>query len=282
MGQFILIALATFVSEDLTCIATGALIASGKIGFVPGVLACITGIFFGDLLLYFAGRLHGPADRAVGPMRRFSGQKLDLASAWLTDRGAMVVILSRFTPGLRLANLCCRRPAEDAILHLCRVLPVGRGSVDAAAGGRRSMAGEKPAAPWVVCPAVLLVAIHGVSFPLPAPHGRRRRRLLGWFRRRTRWEFWPPWLAYIPVIPYILYLGIKHRSLTLFTAANPGIPRAGFVGESKSAILAQLARVPDFTLLSGSLPADLRFRGVKDFMTARYLTYPDSSQTRCR
>ena len=29
MGQFLLIAFATFVSEDLTCIATGALIASG-------------------------------------------------------------------------------------------------------------------------------------------------------------------------------------------------------------------------------------------------------------
>src|SRR6476660_7833822 len=40
MGQLLLIALATFVSEDLTCIATGALVASGALGFLPGVLAC--------------------------------------------------------------------------------------------------------------------------------------------------------------------------------------------------------------------------------------------------
>ena len=103
MGQLILIALATFVSEDLTCIATGALIASGMLGFLPGVLACVAGIFFGDLLLYFAGRLLGRPIVRWKPLRKIlSEQKLDLASQWLAERGASVVILSRFTPGLRL------------------------------------------------------------------------------------------------------------------------------------------------------------------------------------
>src|SRR5206468_12430519 len=53
MGQLFLIALATFASEDLTCLATGALIAGGQLGLVPGVLACAAGIYIGDLLLYF-------------------------------------------------------------------------------------------------------------------------------------------------------------------------------------------------------------------------------------
>ena len=68
-----------------------------------------------------------------------------------------------------------------------------------------------------------------------------RRRLLGFVLRKVRWEFWPLWAAYLPVVPYILYLGLKHRSLTLFTAANPGIPAGGLAGESKSEILNQLA-----------------------------------------
>src|SRR5437879_285792 len=97
MGQLLLIAVGTFASEDLTCAATGALIAAGKIGFLPGVLACLVGIFVGDLLLYFAGRFGRPLVR-----RLVSQQKLDRASAWLDERGARVVILSRFTPGLRL------------------------------------------------------------------------------------------------------------------------------------------------------------------------------------
>ena len=38
MYTFVLIALATFASEDLTCIATGALIAQGRLGFIEGTL----------------------------------------------------------------------------------------------------------------------------------------------------------------------------------------------------------------------------------------------------
>src|SRR5215472_18385018 len=103
MMQFLLIAVATFVSEDLTCIATGALIAAGKIGFLQGALACVLGIYFGDLLLYFAGRFIGRPILRWRPVRRLlTSQKLDAAAGWLEKRGASVVILSRFTPGLRL------------------------------------------------------------------------------------------------------------------------------------------------------------------------------------
>ena len=103
MTQFVLIAAATFLSEDLTCIATGALIAAGKMRFLPGALACVAGIYFGDLLLYFAGRLIGRPILRWKPLRALlTGEKLDAASLWLEQRGAGVVILSRFTPGLRL------------------------------------------------------------------------------------------------------------------------------------------------------------------------------------
>ena len=54
-----LIAAATLISEDLTCIAVGLLVARGSIGFLPGTLACFLGIFVGDMLLYAAGRYLG-------------------------------------------------------------------------------------------------------------------------------------------------------------------------------------------------------------------------------
>jgi hypothetical protein len=75
-------------------------------------------------------------------------------------------------------------------------------------------------------------------------------------------------------VPYILFQGIKHRSLTLFTAANPGIPSGGFVGESKSAILGKLDRVPDFVLVSSAIPETMRIRAAMDFMAERGLTFP--------
>lgn len=59
---------------------------------------------------------------------------------------------------------------------------------------------------------------------------------------RLRWEFWPSWAAYLPLIPYFVWLAVKHRSLTLFTAANPGIASGGLVGESKSRILRELGQ----------------------------------------
>jgi hypothetical protein len=66
--------------------------------------------------------------------------------------------------------------------------------------------------------------------------------------RWTRWEFWPAWLFYIPVAVNYLRLAIRHRGLTLPTAANPGIFSGGFVGESKIATLRDLhATSPEFT-----------------------------------
>ena len=49
------------------------------------------------------------------------------------------------------------------------------------------------------------------------------------------------WAFYPPVLFYVIWLGLKYRSLLLFTAANPGIPAGGVVGESKWDILRALS-----------------------------------------
>jgi hypothetical protein len=71
------------------------------------------------------------------------------------------------------------------------------------------------------------------------------RRIVGFVRRKLRWEFWPAWAIYLPLVPYLLFLALRHRSLTVFTAANPGIPTGGFVGESKAEILDHLKAAPE-------------------------------------
>lgn len=68
-----------------------------------------------------------------------------------------------------------------------------------------------------------------------------RARLWAGISRLWRWEFWPAWLFYIPLIPWLAYLAVRHRGLTTPTAANPGIvPHGGVVGESKFEILSKL------------------------------------------
>lgn len=75
--------------------------------------------------------------------------------------------------------------------------------------------------------------------------------------RAQRWEFWPSWLYYSPIVVWILWLGLKHRSPMAFTAANPALEAGGMVGEKKHQALAPLQNnAPDlvatFTLIKSS------------------------------
>jgi membrane protein DedA with SNARE-associated domain len=272
MGQFTLIALATFVSEDLTCIATGALVASGRLGFLPGVLACVAGIFFGDLLLYFAGRLLGRPIVGWKPLRKIlSEQKLDVASNWLAERGASVVMLSRFTPGLRLPTYIAAGLLRTRFWTFSLYFLLAAALWTPLLVGGSALLGKSVPHLIYAGPALVLAGVGARRLRIS---WHTQRRFLGWVQRWTRWEFWPPWLAYLPVVPYILFLAIRYRSLTLFTAANPGIPSGGFVGESKSDILGQLSSVPEFAVLRDGLAAESRFRAVKEFLSVNGLSFP--------
>ena len=105
---------------------------------------------------------------------------------------------------------------------------------------------------------------------------RGRRGMVRSWRRLVRWEFWPPYVFYPPVVAYVVYLGLRFRSWTLFTAANPAIPASGFVGESKNEILQQLKNagewLPRFTLL-GEEPA-ARIAQAEEFMRQNRLIFP--------
>jgi hypothetical protein len=103
--------------------------------------------------------------------------------------------------------------------------------------------------------------------PLPFPTWRRRRLIYSSWLRLTRWEFWPPWAAYPPVLCYGLGLAVRHRSLTVFTAANPSIPAGGFIGESKIDILRGLgpSHVARSLFLEGALPLEIKIERVEAF-----------------
>jgi len=73
-----------------------------------------------------------------------------------------------------------------------------------------------------------------------SPSWRRWRLLVGRFRRIVRWEYWPTLPLYFPVIPVVLWQGIRYRSLGVISAVNPGIPSGGFVMHSKSHMLRAL------------------------------------------
>src|SRR5690349_17323742 len=103
MYSLLLIALGTLASEDAACIGTGVLVAHGMLGFWQGTAACLAGIFAGDLMLFLTGRFAGRQALHSKFFRRLvTPAQLDRAAAWIEAKGPTVVLLSRFTPGLRL------------------------------------------------------------------------------------------------------------------------------------------------------------------------------------
>jgi hypothetical protein len=107
---------------------------------------------------------------------------------------------------------------------------------------------------------------------------RRRRLLYSTWRRLIRWEFWPMAAFYPPVIAFALLLGLRYRSLTLFTLANPGMPHAGIAMMSKSDILKGFQKreehVAAFTVIAAELSLDERQTRLDHFMQSRSLSYP--------
>lgn len=106
---------------------------------------------------------------------------------------------------------------------------------------------------------------------------RAWRRAVGALRR-LHWEFWPPPLAYVPVLAYMGWLGLKHRGPLVWTAANPAMPAGGLIGESKWDILRGLSGCPEHLakaiLVYPAHGAEACLAEARRFMAEHDLRYP--------
>lgn len=283
----LLLALSTLISEDLACIGAGFIVAQGSMAFIPATLACFIGIFFGDVLLYFAGRLLGRPILKRPPLKWMVAER-DIArgEAWMARRGPAVIVASRFIPGSRLptyvaAGLLNTSFWQFSFYFLLASLvwtPILVGL--AVFFGHQILpllsTYQAYALPVLIGSIILFWSM--LRFLIPLFSYKGRRLFLSRWRRFTRWEFWPMWAIYPPVVIYILYLGLRTRSLTLFTAVNPGMKASGFVGESKAEILANLGAFNDniarFRVVEPAEDAKARERQVQSFLEKEDLSYP--------
>ena len=279
----LLIALATLISEDLTCIVTGLMVAQGRIGFLPGALACFIGIFIGDVLLFLAGRWIGRAAIHRAPLKWFlSPERVEQGSRWFNRRGPVVIALSRFTPGTRLPTYFAAGMFRTGFLKFCLYFILAAGAWTPILVAIAMFAGADAVAwlglaetyglPVLVALAMVLFIIIRLLVPLLTWRGRKRMQ--GRLTRIRHWEFWPPWLVYPPIVLHILWLGVKHRSMTLFTAANPGMPSGGFIAESKSDILESFKGAGEFIARHTRIPVAAGLHKARQFMTREHLDFP--------
>jgi membrane protein DedA with SNARE-associated domain len=280
---FIAIVGATFFSEDLTTIGVGVAVRDGAFPLAQALLACALGIYLGDIGLWAAGRFAGRRVLRSRAFARVPQASLRGLGSWINRHPAAAILASRFLPGTRLplyvaAGIWGERPwrffgwmlfAVALWTPLLVFATIILGHAIAAPIARWSHA------PWFARGAVTALAcllLH-ISLTLASPQGRTRLSMRA--ARLRRWEFWPAWIVNAPVMLWILGLALRHRGLTVFTAANPGFEEGGFVGESKSAILAKLPQlwvIPWTVIEPGPLPA--RATAVERTLTARGWQYP--------
>jgi hypothetical protein len=93
-------------------------------------------------------------------------------------------------------------------------------------------------------------------------------------------EFWPTWVMYLPVVVQWIFLGLRHRSLTLPLLANPSISLGGMVGGSKDQLMAQSrgilreALLPWVHYIVTDQPLDIQMSKLSKILKQEDLTFP--------
>lgn len=245
----LLLALSTLVSEDLTCVTAGELIRRGQVGPVVGIVGCFVGIYLGDLALWGLGRAIGP--RVLSwpwVTRRISAQRVHQLGTWFDRHAPLAVLSARFTPGLRLpvylgAGLLQRKSGRFAMwTFVAAAIWTPMVVILVALLGERFIAPfhHFTGSGWLALVVVILCGIGSIRIAGSLASVEERARIVARISRVWRWEFWPTWLFYLPLLPWIAWLSLRHRSFLTITAANPGIPLGGFVGESKFQIVSSV------------------------------------------
>jgi pimeloyl-ACP methyl ester carboxylesterase/membrane protein DedA with SNARE-associated domain len=282
----LLLAAATLVSEDLACITAGLLVGRGTLEFAPATAACLVGIFLGDLGLFFAGRWLGRPAINRAPFRWFvTPARVDRSARWFASRGPGLILATRFIPGTRLPTYLAAGILHTDLLRFLGAFALAAALWTPLLVGSSALLGDQVLAAFTsyrefALPSIALAALALlvlVKLVIPVGTWRGRRMILSRWRRVTRWEFWPRWLFYPPIVAYVLWLALKHRGLTLFSAVNPAIPGGGFVGESKAMILAGLSHAPGRVARWALIPRgrrEEREQAVEAFRRGHGLDYP--------
>ncbi|MEO0475532.1 MAG: DedA family protein [Planctomycetota bacterium] len=280
------IMLGTFILEDPTSIAVGLFIKAGQVDPFVGGFAILLGIFLGDFGLYLIGFVVGRRALKWRPIAAWVPTRhVEKLGTWFDEKGWKAVLASRFIPGSRLplyiaAGVAGNKPGRFLLwtfMAVCIWAPVILISVVLLGEAARSPfqfildLGGWPAFIGVVL--VLMVLIN-VLLSLFTRDGRRK--LVIRLQKQVRYEYWPGWKFYLPMVPYWFWLIIKHRSTTVWTLANPCMPDGGVVGESKSDILSRIddPAVLKHALIPGEGEASRRAEQTRKLIADRGWSYP--------
>jgi membrane protein DedA with SNARE-associated domain len=97
------LALSTLISEDLASIGAGLLAREGHVPLIAAIVACIVGVYAGDLGLWGIGRVCASHwTRFAWLSRAFASADVAVMRSRVETRLGTAILVSRFLPGSRL------------------------------------------------------------------------------------------------------------------------------------------------------------------------------------
>jgi membrane protein DedA with SNARE-associated domain len=253
----------SFLSEDAATISSALSIFGGPLTWPLGFVSCFAGIWLGDLGLYSFARYAGKNILQSRLLARFTDRSaITRCEQAFARNGTLALIASRFVPGTRLPTYLAAGLFAMPVRRFAFITAIGAFVWISAMFALTKFLGSHALTWFAFAQGEIAAAILTAIFLLFVAFAIRKIALQSvWLRRWKHWEFWPAWLFYIPVAVYYIVLSFRYRGFTLPTAANPGMPTGGFVGESKFHILEQLQNadvnlVADAHFLGGSTTTD--------------------------
>jgi pimeloyl-ACP methyl ester carboxylesterase/membrane protein DedA with SNARE-associated domain len=278
---------ASLMAENVTSVAAGVFVARGRVSLTVALVGCFVGMFLANVLLFLGSRLFGGRILETTPTKWFiRPEPLERRVSSLSARGVAELFRESFLlRGRRIGSVAAglvkvsvwRVVASLFLTSVIRtVLFVGAAAVVSWVLFRFMSLESMPSYLGIAVTVAIVTCV--LKAGLLAATERGRRLLVSTWRRCTRWEFWPPWIFYLPVMAYVIYLMVKHRSATLFTASNPAILAGGFIGESKYDILRGLAGAGEYVARSSLVDEELstaeKMHAVRRFMADQRLRFP--------
>ena len=242
------IILAAFLSEDAATLAAATLSATCAIEPKLGFASAVAGIWLGDLGLYAVAYFYGQqllekrwARAIIRP------DALERGRSWFNRNNGSALFLSRCMPGTRLPVSLA---AGTFRMRVSRFASIGiAGAITwVAINFAVIQYSHSHLHRFVRVTPTVGLAIGALMFAAMLLVQSAVKRLSPRLRRWSKWEFWPAWLFYIPVVGMWIWLGLKNCGFSLPAVANPSQQNGGLVGESKAQILNDLRSVaPDVT-----------------------------------
>ncbi|MEY2794789.1 MAG: hypothetical protein RIR10_505 [Planctomycetota bacterium] len=238
--QALALMIGTFILEDTTAIAAGLLAHDGTISMPVAILGTGVGIFIGDLALYVMGAAAARGAKGTGWIRkRLPETRLVQLKGWLDRGGWKAVFLTRVISGTRLpvylgAGFVGAGFANFALWTAIAVAlwtPIVVGGTALIGGSLIAWLEQhlgRSWTTWIVAAILLFLTLH-----LTLKAWKNRRSIFIATLRAMRFEFWPTWAVYGPLLPFFAWQTLRFGGARTLTATNPCWPDGGAAGESK-------------------------------------------------